>query len=313
MVRERKRTEKLSESQVATMLSDKKAKVRYEIQNFFRSTHRITCGQIIGFCPILYSEYDDESLSNLFLAKDRISNIFTRYKQLDFSCFYRVVPYEINRYGLTKEYLQAEVLPYIILNPIIGQKGIMWQEISGAKRDTPARFAFPVFFRGNIGNVVLHTLGHYRWEFCKSVEGIHWNDIQQPSLTSEYYDYIQFYKKNSTLSPEAKEKIKTLLTKYHNSTKEVFANDYITYMQYESTGASRLNKLTRTILFKYCPFDAETRKTLLSSPVFKDMVDMHEKNCNTKLRRINSVINLIQNGSGEVPPEFETNRNFYNL
>lgn len=313
MVRERKRTEKLNETQVASLLSDKKGKVRYEIQNFFRSTHRITCGQIIGFCPILYSEYSDESFNASFLSKDKISGIFNQYRQLDFSCFYRVVPYEVNRFGLTREYLQTEVMPYIILNPVFGQKGIMWQEISGTKRDTPARFSFPVFFRGDINTVVLRTLGQYRWEFCKSVEGLRWNDIQQPSLTSEYYDYIQFYKKNSSLSPEAKEKIKTLLTKYHNSSKEVFANDYVTYMQYESTGASRLNKLSRTILFKYCTFDAKTRKNLLMSPVFKDMVDMHEKNCGMKLRRINSVINLIQNGAGEVPPEFEVNRDFYSL
>ncbi|MBO5227613.1 MAG: hypothetical protein J6B39_01290 [Lachnospiraceae bacterium] len=313
MVRERKRAEKLNETQVANLLSDKKGKVRYEIQNFFRSTHRITCGQIIGFCPILYSEYSDESFNNAFLSKDKISSIFNQYRQLDFSCFYRVVPYEVNKFGLTREYLQTEVTPYIILNPVFGQKGIMWQEISGTKRDTPARFSFPIFFRGDINTVVLHALGQYRWEFCKSVEGLRWNDIQQPSLTSEYYDYIQFYKKNSALSPEAKEKIKTILTKYHNNSKEVFANDYVTYMQYESTGASRLNKLSRTILFKYCTFDAKTRKNLLMSPVFKDMVDMHEKNCNTKLRRINSVINVIQNGAGEVPPEFEVNRDFYSL
>ncbi len=313
MVRNRKRTEKLNDAQVAALLSDRKAKVRYEIQNFFRSTHRITCGQIIGFCPILYCEYSDDSFSNIFLSKDKICSIFNQYRKLDFSCFYRIVPYEVNHYGLNREYLQAEITPYIILNPVIGQKGIMWQEISGTRRDTPARFSFPIFFRGDINTVVLYTLGQYRWEFCKSVEGLRWNDIQQASLTAEYYNYIQFYKKNSSLSPEAKEKIKTLLTKYHSNIREVFAGDYITYMQYESSGASRLNKISRTILFKYCPFDAATRKNLLMSPVYKNMIDMYEKNCTLKLRRINSVINIIHNGAGEIPPEFEVNRNFYTL
>ncbi|MBQ9766457.1 MAG: hypothetical protein IJW18_09715 [Lachnospiraceae bacterium] len=313
MLRERKRTEKLSDKEIATLAADKVAKTKYEIQNFFRSTHRITCGQIVGFCPILYSEYSDDHFSSLLLSKNRISKLFEQYSNLDFSCLYRVVPYEINRYGLGKEYVQCRVTPNIILNPIVGQKGILWQEIAGAKRDTAARFAFPLFFRGDINSTILYTLGCYRWELCKTIEGIHWNDLQQPSLTSEFYDYISFYKKNSNLSPEAKEKIKNMLTKCHNNMRDVFATEYVTYMLYESTGASRLNRICRNILFKYCPFNAETRKVLTSNPNYRDMIDLYVKNCSGKLRRINSVMNLILNGGGRIPPEFEVNRDFYSL
>lgn len=313
IIRERKRTEKLDDTQVMTLLKDKKAKTRFEIQNFFRSTHRITCGQILGFCPILYSDYKDEHFSSLFVSKKRIKDLFLQYRALDFSIYYRTVPYEINRFGLGKELLQKEVLPYIILNPITGQKGIMWQELAGAKKDTPARFSFPIFFRGDLGVTVLKTLGQFRWELCKNIEGPFWSDIRQKSLTSEFFDYISFYKKNHDLSNEAKEKIKNNLAKYHNNFKEMFVQDYVTYMQYESTGALRLNRISRTILFKYCPFNAATRKTLLSNPGFKDLVEYHGKQCTAKLRRINGVHNTIANNGGEIPPEFDINKQFYML
>ena len=312
-IRDRKRTEKLTDTQVTTMMMDKKAKTRFEIQNFFRSSHRITCGQILGFCPILYSDYPDEQFSSIFVSKKRVAEVFSQYKKLDFSIFYRAVPYEINRFGLEKEILQKEVLPHIILNPIIGQKGIMWQELAGAKKDTPARFSFPILFRGDFNACVLRSFGQFRWELCKNIEGPHWSDIRQKSLTSEYFDYISYYKKNHEISTEAKEKIKTLLTKYHNNFKEVFTNDYVSYITYESGGASRLNKIARAILFRYCPFSAEVRKSLLTSPVYTDLIAYHDKNCASKLRRIGGVLATITNNGGDITPELEANKEFYSL
>lgn len=313
IIRDRKRTEKLTDTQVTTMMMDKKAKTKFEIQNFFRSSHKITCGQIIGFCPILYSDYEDEQIANLFVTKKRITDLFMQYRKLDFSIFYRAVPYEINRFGLEKEILQKEVLPHIILNPIIGQKGIMWQELAGAKKDTPARFSFPIFFRGDLNSCILKTYGQFRWELCKNIEGPYWSDIRQKSLTSEYFDYISFYKKNHDLSNEVKEKIKNALSKNRNNFKEVFIQDYVTYMSYESSGASRLNRVVRTILFRYCPFDSDTRKKLTTSPNYADLVSYHDKTCASKLRRIGGVFSTITNNGGEITPELETNRNFYTL
>jgi len=313
IVRDRKRTEKLSDAQVSALMQDKKSKTKFEIQNFFRSSHKITCGQILGFCPILYSDYKDEQLSNAFISKQRIIDTFIQFKEIDFSIFYRAVPYEINRYGLEKEILQKEVLPHIILNPIIGQKGIMWQELAGAKKDTPARFSFPLFFKGDFNTCILKTFGQFRWELCKNIEGPHWSDIRQKSLTSEYFDYISYYKKNHEISTEAKEKIKTTLTKYHNNFKEVFTQDYVSYMTYESNGASRLNKVVRAILFRYCPFSADIRKTLLTSPVYNDLISYYDKSCAAKLRRINGVFTTITNNGGDITPELEANKEFYAL
>lgn len=52
--------------------------------------------------------------------------------------------------------------------------------------------------------------------------GMAWNDIKLKSLTSEYMDYIQFYRKNHDLSDEAREKVKPQIQKGRNNSREIF-------------------------------------------------------------------------------------------
>ena len=54
----------------------------------------------------------------------------------------------------------------------------------------------------------IKLMAHFRWEKCRTEMGAQWNNYRYPSLTSEYTDYLQFYKKNSDLSTEKKEKVK---------------------------------------------------------------------------------------------------------
>lgn len=90
--------------------------------------------------------------------------------------------------------------------PNVGSRGIMWQDISEKKRDTPARFVLSAFFNGNLENSLINMAAVYRWEICRTVQGNYWNDVREHSLTSEYCDYVQFYRKNKDLTEEAKEK-----------------------------------------------------------------------------------------------------------
>ena len=54
-----------------------------------------------------------------------------------------------------------------------------------------------------------------------TIEGTAWNDIKVKSLTSEYSDYLQFYRKNRELSEERKEKLK-----YQIQRVEIIAEKY---------------------------------------------------------------------------------------
>ena len=177
--------------------------------------------------------------------------------------------------------------------PNIGIRGVMWQEIEGRKRTTPSRMMVSIFQMEDLNNLIVRMTGEYRWEMCKRIQGARWNDVSDASLTSEYFDYIQFYKKNRDLSADAKDKVKLSMQKAKNSFKEMFIRDYCSWIIYEGAGSPRLNKVARTILFTYCPFAKEIRNKLKANPLYKDMMDrydiklgqkIHMNNCSRRLK-----------------------------
>ena len=57
---------------------------------------------------------------------------------------------------------QKEILPDVILMPNAGTRTLMWQETSGAKIDTPARFLFPIFSAVDLDDQMVECIGRYR-------------------------------------------------------------------------------------------------------------------------------------------------------
>ena len=118
------------------------------------------------------------------------------------------------------------------------------------------------------------------------MQGSSWNNIQYKSLTSEYADYIQFYKKNKELSEERKEKIKQQIMKGKNSTREIFVQDYELWIKSEALGAMRLNKVAREILAMYCPFNKEIREAVETQPAFADPIARFKRDRIKKVREL---------------------------
>ena len=86
------------------------------------------------------------------------------------------------------------------------------------------------------------------------------------SLTSEYSDFIQFYKKNRELSEDKKDKLKMQIQKCRNNTREVFVVDYENWIKHEAHGGIVLSKPVREIMATYCPFAIpELRQKTLSN------------------------------------------------
>ena len=123
---------------------------------------------------------------------------------------------------------------------------------------------------------MVDTAGRFRWEICRKEMGARWNDIRELSLTSEYYDYVQYYRKNSELSPEAKEKMKNALWKAKNNYREVFVKDYQIWMKYEARGSLRMNKVARGIFFRYCPFSKDIRQMMKENPMYQDLLQKYD-------------------------------------
>lgn len=302
---------KIAKADEAEALSDNDAKLNFEIQNMFTTVHKITYGRISTFTPILIEGNVTKNISSMLNTADKVIQALTMIKEIDYSVFYREVMYANPEIGIDKELLMNEVLPDIILMPTTGIAGAMWQEIEGRKRNSPARFMFPILSATSLSEMMGTVVGRYRWELCKRVHGGYWNVVTEKSLTSEYYDYIQFYKKNHDISEAGKEKIKSALTNARNNYREVFVKDYLLWLTYESKGSSRLNKPARTVLAKYCPFSSAIRTQLAGNPMFADYMALSERHLAPAKKRFDLLLAQLESKGYEIPKELRAQKAYY--
>lgn len=309
-VHELKITGKINAKEETIMLKDREKQVLFELQNMFQSVNKITFGRISSFCPVFSEHNILKDLDKSLVSADKAEQTFNQVRSVDFSAYYRDMIYTNPKLGIGKETISVEILPDLILLPNIGVRGVMWQEIEGRKRTTPSRMMVSIFQMEDLTNILVRLTGDFRWEMCKRVQGARWNDISEASLTSEYFDYIQFYKKNHDLSPDAKDKIKLNMQKAKNSFKEMFIRDYISWVLFEGSGSPRLNKIARAILFSYCPFSKEIRDKLKMNPLYKDMMDRYDIKLAQKIHHYDNLFQKLKNIGAEIPPEIQSQRNY---
>ena len=312
MLREQKKMGEINADEEKKLAGDQMKKLEYEMQNMFRYNHRIVNGQPSVFVPVLCSEQMMSGPSRAVITKDRMGQLIEKYREIDYSVFYRELSYADAATGIEKEQIMKEVVPDIILFPAYGQNASMWQELSCKRRDSAGRFLFPIMAEGNIDDLIIKTFGRFRWELCRTMQGSSWNNIQYKSLTSEYADYIQFYKKNKELSEERKEKIKQQIMKGKNSTREIFVQDYELWIKSEALGAMRLNKVSREILSMYCPFNKEIREAVETQPAFADPIARFKRERMKKVRELELRYHAYTSKQGiELTKELVDNLAFY--
>lgn len=271
-IREDLRTNAITKEKADELQTDTRAMVKFEIDNMFKSANKMTYGSFFSYIPAFYKENVTMPMERCLLSPAKVRKALDDIREIDFSCFYRptlasYIDLKINHF----EY-NVEVLPYIILMPNMGSRGVMWQEIEGRNKLSPAHLMLSIYHQPDIENTLLTLCGKFRWEMCRRIQGVHYSDIREHSLTAEYINYLQFYKKNGELSEDIKEKVKTALARFHNSYSDVFVSEYETYIRHESTGISRLNKVAREILFAYCPFARKYREALRANPKFTQLI-----------------------------------------
>ncbi len=308
-----KKSGKLNSQQVKEQMDDPWMKVEFEMDNVFPATSKMTYGKISSYCPLLNENDVISSVESMLVTAEKINSALDHIRTIDFSVFYRGVVFSDPARDINMEMIQKEVLPNVILLPNTGNRAMMWQETAGVKRDTPARFMFPILTIGNILELMIEVTGRYRWEICRKIQGVRWNDVTEPSLTSEYSDFIQYYRKNSELSPEAKEKVKNTLVKSKNNYREVFVKDYQSWIHHESKGSFRLNKVSRNIIFKYCPFAKNIREELKVNPMYKTMFERYDIMNGRTVRRIEMLYDRYRKKGGEITRDLQRNLDFYDM
>jgi len=288
------------------MLNDAGQRTLFELQNMFPTVNKTTYGRLSTYCPVFCEADVIKPLGSCLVSSEILLDAINKIEAVDYSVFYRDTMFTYNMGSASNnEVVSVRVKPNIILLPNIGSRAVMWQEIEGKKRTTPARFMISVFHVDDLLGTIAKVMGEYRWEMCKRVQGARWNDITERSLTSEYCDYAQFYKKNSDLSQDAKEKVKIALTRSRNSFKDMFVRDYIVWVTFESKGSQRLNKVSRQILSTYCPFKKSTRAKLASNPIFGELFEKNAARNNQKLHRLDNIITKLKSLNQPVPAEIE--------
>lgn len=251
------------------------------------------------------------SLSRTYLSKDKVTSCMRKLCQIDYSVFYREIMYTEGEWGTKKEHIMEEVFPDVIVMPNCGSKGLMWQELSGRKRNSKGRFLMPIFFEGELDAVMIGLFGRFRWELCRTMQGGAWNNVQIKSLTSEYSDFIQFYKKNRELSDTRKEKLKLQIQKSRNNTREVFVLDYLNWIRHESKGGMLLSKPVREIMATYCPFSKEIRESISDQPLFKEAMTRYQRENGKKQKEYDLKFRVWDKDGVEVPEEILETYKFY--
>lgn len=310
-LRKQRREGSITEEQEKQALTDGKARVTFEIDNMFKSANRMMSARVTTFVPFFSEQTLTKPLDKSLLSFSIIHKTLNVIKSIDYSLFFRQTVYTAPELGLDKAFIQVEILPDIILMPVVGTRAGMWQEITGAKRTTPGRFILPIGQEEELTGILINLCAEFRWELCKRIQGARWNDLSERSLTSDYVDYIDTYKKNRDLSQEAKERVKAAMAKHRNSYKEMFVADYATYIQYESSGALRHNKVVRMILFNYCPFSKVIREgAIATNPQYTQLIERYKNKAAHEIHLFDLTCGRIEKAGHPIPEELLAHKAF---
>ncbi len=310
-LRSRRQAGEISSDEEAALLGSPRERLHYEIENFLKMAMRISSGFPSVFCPVLSSHNMIRSPEQTFIDAEKIDDNWNDIKRRDFSLFFRKTLYQNDEYKIPQDIIMTEVMPDMILLPMAGARGGLWQEISGIRRDSRARMYIPILSDEDLNLIQLRLAATFRWQICRRTQGVHWNDISTPSLTSEYYDYLRTFRKNTDLSSEAREKLRSQIRTCRHSYENVFMLDYIQWIRFESAGLPRLNKVARHLMMLYCPLSPEIRKNLATNPMYADMIRRGENLAAKDLKILIARYAKRKDAEGGLPPAIIEYLNYY--
>lgn len=314
LFREKKKRGEVSKNDKPAYDNNMEGRLNHEIDGLLKSGQRHCYGRMTGYFPILHSEMiTGSSLAKSRVTPERIEDAVNKVLDVDFSAFYREIAYNNSAANVKNQLIMKSVLPDFILMPTFGSRAVMWQEFTGRVRSSPGRFVFPIFTNEDLFGIMLEVIAEFRWQLSKSMSSYIRIDSRENTLVSDYSDYIQFYKKNHELSNGVREKLKTQIKKNRNNVRDVFVSDYNTWINYESKGLIRLNKVARGILFKYCPFSKPIRERLAKQPLLNPMVTQFDNMRAQQIKTMEALYARITKPGASTDQELMDNLQFYKM
>lgn len=297
------------ESDMSADVNTPERRVHYEIASYLEVNVRLTSGSPTTAFPLLTRYQVTMALDKAQVTYERLSKELDNLLAVDFSAFHREVILNDESRDIIKEFVQRQVIPNFIIVPSIGTKVMMWQDVSGRNKSSQGRISVPAFATADLFTLLLEATAAFRWELTKTIMGPDWNNVSQSSITADYTDYVQFYKKNRELSQEIKEKLAAEFKRFRND-RDRFVNDYINWIKYESQGVMKLNKVVRAILYRHVPFERSIRDNLSTQPAFSDI---HNRFKNIRSRKLRELEVRYRKFGETLPKELSDNVEFYKV
>jgi hypothetical protein len=178
--------------------------------------------------PILMKQYLRSSINDIGTRENVISEM-AQIEQLDPGIFLRTFKRQTNR-----------IVPYVVLVPCYGERGICWEPFDRFNRATSrGRVAIPMFPK-DLKIAVISALADLRWQVAKEKAQHYW---MEEGLTGHYYQWFT-------------------AQKLRGDVKEYFIQDYILWITKESEGTQKLEREVRGIFWRHLPFPQELKDEL---------------------------------------------------
>jgi len=302
------------ESDLPASIDTSEARLKFELISMYEPNVKLTTGSIATHLPILTRNHVVLPLDKCRITRKLVSEQIEEILKTDYTAFNREVIFNNEELGIRKEFVQRSIIPDFIIVPSIGSKIMMWQDLSvlrgSGSKESRGRIVLPLFVTGDLKTMLMEAIAVFRWELCKNILGPDWNNVGIPSITSEYMDYIQFYKKSKDLSIELKEKISAEFKRFRTD-RDKFVNDYLYWIKYESEGVQRLNRVVRNIFYRHIPFTKEIRDKICKMPAY---ADTHNRFVNIRSRQYREFENRYKKylaANGNLHEVLQENLDYY--
>jgi len=196
--------------------------------NTVRQMIKMVIGRQGNHIPFLMKQYFRSNIRDIGTRENVIME-FAAVEAIDEGLFKRTFKRQTNR-----------IVPYIILVPGYGERGICWEPFEKFNRATSrGRVAIPIFPK-DLKIAVISAAADLRWQVAKEKSQHYW---MEEGLTGRYYQWFTE-------------------RKMRGDVRESFIQDYILWITKESEGTQKLDKDVRGIFWRNIPFRQELRDTL---------------------------------------------------
>ncbi|BDU62923.1 hypothetical protein BOFE_04630 [Candidatus Borrelia fainii] len=209
--------------------------------------NKLTIGPRGNHFPILFKN-NVIADPQFFGSRERVIQLVKEVENIQPRIFYKNYKGDLLR-----------IVPYFILIPSYGERGICWEPVDIKNRAKGrGKILIPMYAK-DLRKAIILGIGDFFWELAKDQASFRW---METGITGQYYEYYsRFIKKGNV--------------------KNFFLDDYFLWLDKESKGIQKIEKMVRGIMWRNAPFSKDLKEELSKkSFVYRELF---EKDKNIKM------------------------------